>query len=73
MHSDGNSLGGDVILDGFNMAYKDEDNILDQIYVWKENLFGLSFWKFKIFRMIKENWYLKKYSIIQQGTHKIKF
>ena len=32
MQSDGNSFGGDVILDTFNIAYWDEDNILDQIY-----------------------------------------
>ena len=27
-----NSLSGDVVLDGFNMVYRDEDNILDQTY-----------------------------------------
>ena len=30
MHSDGNSFGGDVVLDSFNKASRDEDNILDQ-------------------------------------------
>ena len=27
-----NSLLGDVVLEGFNMVYRDEDSILDQIY-----------------------------------------
>ena len=27
-----NSLLGDIVLDGFNMVYKDEDSILDQIF-----------------------------------------
>ena len=27
-----NSLLGDVVLDGFNMVYRDEDSILDQTY-----------------------------------------
>ena len=33
MQSDGDSFGGDVVLDGVNMACKDEDNILDKIHV----------------------------------------
>ena len=33
MHSDRNSLCGDVVLDSVNMAIWDEDNILDQYYV----------------------------------------
>ena len=32
MQSDGNSFCGDVVLDSFNMMYRDEDNILYQIY-----------------------------------------
>ena len=32
MQSDGNSLWGDVVLDSFNKAYRDEDSILYQIY-----------------------------------------
>ena len=32
MQSDGNSIGGDVVLDSFNKASRDEDNILEQIY-----------------------------------------
>ena len=32
MQSDGNSFAGDVVLESFNKASQDEDNILDQIY-----------------------------------------
>ena len=32
MQSDGNSFGGDVVLDRVNMVFRDEDNILDQIF-----------------------------------------
>ena len=32
MHLDGNSFLGDVVLDSVNMAYGDEDSILDRIY-----------------------------------------
>ena len=39
IQSDGNSFCGDVVLDSFNKASRDEDNILDQKYkskyVWK--------------------------------------
>ena len=31
MQSEQNSLRGDVVLDSFNMAFRDEDNIFDQI------------------------------------------
>ena len=30
--SDGNRFCGDVVFDSFNMAYRDEDSILDQKY-----------------------------------------
>ena len=33
MQSDGNSFCGDVVLDSFDMAYRDKDSILDQQYV----------------------------------------
>ena len=33
MQSNRNSFSGDVILDSVSMAYRDEDTILDQIYV----------------------------------------
>ena len=32
MQSDGNTFCGDVVLDSFDMAYRDEDNILYQKY-----------------------------------------
>ena len=32
MQSDGNSFGEDVVFDSFDMASRDGDNILDQIY-----------------------------------------
>ena len=32
MQSDGNSFCGDVVLDGFNMTYRDEGSILEQKY-----------------------------------------
>ena len=35
MQSDGNSFCGDVVLNSFNKVYRDEDNILDQVYKWK--------------------------------------
>ena len=33
MKSDGNSFGGDVVLDSFNMSSRDKDRILDQKYL----------------------------------------
>ena len=32
MQSDRNSFGGDVVSDSFNKPFRDEENILDQIY-----------------------------------------
>ena len=32
MQSDGNNFCGDVVSDGFNMSYRDEDSILEQKY-----------------------------------------
>ena len=32
MQSDGNSICGDVVLNSFNKASRDEDNILDKVY-----------------------------------------
>ena len=32
MQSDGNSFYGDVVLDNYNKAYRDKDNIIDQKY-----------------------------------------
>ena len=36
MQSDGNSFCGDVVLDSFNKASRDENNILDQMYKSKK-------------------------------------
>ena len=51
MQSDGNSFCGDVVLDSFNIANKDEDNILDKMfqskYVWINIMMILIFlWHF---------------------------
>ena len=51
------------------MVYKDEDSILDQIN--SNQIFFASY--FKILRVIEENAYLRKYSTLQLGTHKIAF
>ena len=53
------------------MAYSDEDSILDQIY--EKQIFWPSFMRFKILGVNYENAYLKKYSNLKQGTHKIGF
>ena len=41
-------------------------------YVFIANMFGLLLWGFKIFRVIGENAYLKKYSL-QDRAHTIGF
>ena len=33
MQSDGNSFGGDVVSDSFDKTFRDDENILDQIYL----------------------------------------
>ena len=38
MQSDRSSISGDVVLDSFNMVYRDEDSNLDQIY--EEEIFS---------------------------------
>ena len=38
MQSDGISFGGDVVLDSFNMVYRDVENILRPIY--KKQIFS---------------------------------
>ena len=58
----------EVVLDNVNMAFRDEESILDQIY---ENTLGIFLWGFKILRVFEENAYLKKYGTLQQGTYKI--
>ena len=45
MQSDGNSFGGDVVLNSFNKASWDEDNILDQVYKSKYvRIFNMMIW-----------------------------
>ena len=45
MQSDGNSFGGDVVLNSFNKASRDEDNILDQVYLnYKDLKIFALFW-----------------------------
>ena len=46
MQSDGNSFCGDVFMESDNMAYREENRILDQIY-YKANTSGLKDLKFK--------------------------
>ena len=55
---------------------RDEDNILDQIYVkqiFSDFNYDLKFIGFKILRMIEENAYLKQYRSQQERAHKIGF
>ena len=47
MQSDGNRFWGDDVLDSFDMAYRDEDNILDQMN--KTNMFGFYYDDFNSF------------------------
>ena len=35
MQSDWNSFGGDVVLDSFNIAFRDEDNMNIFIFIYK--------------------------------------
>ena len=62
-----NRFWGDVVLDSFNNVSRDEPNI------YKANVFGLLLWRFKVFRVIEENEYLKKYSSLQERVYKIGF
>ena len=57
MKSDGNSFCGDVVLDSFNTAYRDEDSILDQKYE-KQISWDLYHEDFKL-KVIGENAYLE--------------
>ena len=56
MQSDRNTFYGDVVLDSFNKASRDEDNILDQI---KAIIFGFLLWRFHILKVLEENAYLR--------------
>ena len=55
-------------MDSVNMAYRDEGSILDKIFQMKI----FSDFNYYLSPMSdEENEYLKKYSTLQQGTHKI--
>ena len=71
MQSDGNSFCGNVVLNGVYMHIGMKTALRKKLR--EANVFQLLLQRFKIFRVIEENAYLKKYSTIQQGTHKIGF
>ena len=48
MQSDGNNFRGDVVSDGFNMSYRDEDSILEQKY--ENKYLGIFIMKILYFR-----------------------
>ena len=62
MQSDGNCFYWYVVLDSFNMAYKEEYSFLDQI--WKKQLSWYLYyiWRFWTLELTEENAYVKKYS-----------
>ena len=61
MQSDGNSISGEVVLDSFNISYRDDDNIFDKM--WEKQISWDFFYEdLKFLKMFKENAYLKKYS-----------
>ena len=51
MRSDRTNYYGDVVLDSVNMAFRDEDSIIDQKYE-KKKLLGLSFERFLQYKKI---------------------
>ena len=51
--SDGNNFWGDVVLDSFNKAWKDEDNILDKIYKFVRNFILMILVFYNIIRKCK--------------------
>ena len=51
--------------------YSYEDNILDQIHMYKANCSDFFLREFKILRVIEENTYLKNFSSLQERAHKI--
>ena len=60
---------GDVVLDSVNLAYRDEDNISDQLYD-KQIFSGFCHEDFKF---LEENAYINKYSTLQEGIYNIGF
>ena len=63
MQLDGSPFYWDVVLNNFNMAYADEDSIIDQKY--ENRIFWYLYLKILFFMLIEENEYLKKYSTKQ--------
>ena len=71
MQSERNSFGGYVVSKSINISSSYEDSILDQIYIWKANIFGslfnevfkIDWWKciFLNFYMIRERTFKLKY------------
>ena len=53
MRSDGNSFCGDVVLDSFNMSYRDEDSILVKKY--ESKYLGIFIMKILNFKVHEEN------------------
>ena len=53
MQSDGNSFCGDVVLDSFNMSYREEDSIVDQKYEKQIHILG-SLCRFILLQVIKK-------------------
>ena len=60
MQSDRNSFWGNVVLDSFNMAYRDESSILNHNY--EKQIFWDLIMNILNFQVIEENTYLKKNS-----------
>ena len=60
MQSDQNGFCEYVSFDSFNVSYRDEDSMLDQIL--NANILESLFTTFLILEVINENAYLKKYS-----------
>ena len=71
MQSDRNNFYGDVVLDSFNKASRDEDYILDQIY--KKQIISHFYYKDFTFESDWIKCIYKVYSTLKQGTHKIGF
>ena len=67
-----NSFGGDVVLDKFNNVSNDEDNILDRIYK-KQICSNFDYEDLKFWEWLKKKAYLKEYSFLHEGAHKIRF
>ena len=67
-----NSFGGDIVFDTFNKVSRDEDNILDQIYI-KQICSDFYYEDLKMLRAIEEKSYLKNYNSLQERVIKLGF